>query len=138
MKKYNCKNYSNISIYTDQENPDIVFWKYQENLTIDLPIAKELVENRLEYSNNETVYALIDVSNIQSSTREARDYLSQPEGGLRKLHAGAFVSNNILSNVLINLFFKINKPSIPAKFFKNEDDAYKWLKTIKTKSEETE
>jgi hypothetical protein len=74
---------------------------------------------------------LIDFSNLKSATKEARDYMNDPEGGLKGLVGGAFLSNSIVATVFINLYLKINKPVIPAKFFTKKAEALNWLNELR-------
>jgi hypothetical protein len=59
--------------------------------------------------------------------------MNSPEGGLKGILGGAFLSNSVVSNVVINLFLKISKPSVPAKFFTKKEDALNWLKELKAR-----
>jgi hypothetical protein len=61
--------------------------------------------------------------------------MSNPSGGLKGILAGAFVSTKTVTIVLINLFLKINRPSVPARFFNNKEDAIQWIKRIKQEKE---
>jgi hypothetical protein len=130
MEKQYYKEYKNISFWKE-ENDDILFFKYSPQLEMTLDIAKELVANRLEYTNGKWMYTLIDGSNLKSTTKEARDYMANPEGGLKGILAGAFLSNSVVTTVIINLYLSINKPPTPAKFFSNKENAVKWLKELK-------
>jgi hypothetical protein len=127
MKKTEYR-YTNLWTEGDKQ---IVFANYSTKLEIDIEIAKELVENRIEFSSGESVYTLIDFSNIKSVTKEARDFMNDPEGGLKGVLGGAFLSNNAVTTLLINLYLKINKPTIPAKFFTDKTEAINWLRKIK-------
>jgi hypothetical protein len=129
MEPKEFKQYQNISFW--KEENDIVSFKYSPNLEITLSIAVELVKNRLEYTNGKSKFVLVDVNNIKSTTKEAREYMSDVNGGLKGILGGAFVSSNMLTTVIINLFLKINKPSVPARFFTDREDALIWLKRIK-------
>jgi hypothetical protein len=95
-------------------------------------VAKEIVESRLNYTKGRSVYTLIDFSNVKSVTKEARDYMNSPEGGLKGILGGAFLSNSVVATLFVNLYLKISNPSIPAKFFTSEKDALWWL--MKTKN----
>jgi hypothetical protein len=125
------QDYRYISVYCHDEMPDIVFGSYAPHLTIDLAIARELIENRLSFSEGEPVYTLIDFTNVKSVTKEARDYMNSAEGGLKGILGGAFLSNNVMATLCINLFLKISKPTVPAKFFTNRDEALKWLRRVR-------
>jgi hypothetical protein len=125
------KEYRYISVCFHDEMPDIMFCSYAPHLMIDLPIAHELIENRLNFSGGRSVYTLIDFTNVKGVTKEARDYMNRIDGGLKGILGGAFISNNIMATLLINLLLKISKPSVPAKFFTNQQEALKWLRWIR-------
>jgi hypothetical protein len=129
----NKKEYEYITIWTEEEN-DILISTYQPGLSVDLDIAMELVKCRLDYSQGKPMYLLIDFTNVKSVTKEARDYMNSPEGGLKGIIGGAFLSNNVVATVFINLYFRINKPTVPAKFFNNKEEAIIWLKKLKNSS----
>jgi len=124
------EEYKYATLWTE-EDEKIIFAHYAPQLEIDINIAHELVKNRLEFCKNKPHYILIDFSNTKSVTKEAREYMNSPEGGLKYILGGAFLSDNIVSNVFINLYLKINRPSVPAKFFTKKEDALAWLKGLK-------
>ena len=123
------KEYDNIS-FGKVEN-DIIFFKYKPSIEIDINTAKDMVKNRLDYTGGQSVYTLIDFTNVKSVTKEARDYMNSPEGGLKGILGGAFLSNSVVATLFVNLYLKVSRPSIPAKFFTNSSDAINWLKKIK-------
>ncbi|MEQ8363265.1 MAG: hypothetical protein RH948_10380 [Cyclobacteriaceae bacterium] len=101
---------------------------------MDLGKAKGIVQSRLEYSQGKPCYYLIDVTNLKSVTKEAREYMSDKNEGLSGVLGGAFISNKVLTTVIVNFFFNINKPSVPARFFTNRDDALIWLRKLKNQA----
>lgn len=127
----NLKHYKYVSVWTEGDNDDILFGAYKKDLKMDLPIAKEMVNNRLEYSKGLPVYTIIDCINLNLPSKEAREYMSSPEGGLKGLEGAAFLSNNVVTRLIVNLFLSINKPLIPAKFFTKKEDAINWLNELK-------
>ena len=126
----NLKEYKYITIWTEDDE-DILISSYKPHLEIDVEIARDLVRCRLDYSNQKSKYLLIDFTNVKSVTKEARDYMNSPEGGLKGILGGAFLSNNAVAAFFVNLYFKINKPSIPARFFSDRSEALDWLKKMK-------
>jgi hypothetical protein len=132
MEFIDRKEYGNIS-FGKIEN-DIIFFKYKPSVEIDINTARDMVKNRLNYTDDQSVYTLIDFTNVKSVTKEARDYMNSPDGGLKGILGGAFLSNSIVATLFINLYLKVSSPSIPAKFFTNSNDAINWLKKIKTNS----
>lgn len=131
MEKRNYKEYRTTAFWT-AESEDIVFFKYAPKLEINIEVAKEIVESRLNYTNGKPVYTLIDFSNVKSVTKEARDYMNSPEGGLKGILGGAFLSTSVVATLFVNLYLKISNPSVPAKFFTSEKDAMWWLKKIRS------
>ena len=127
----NKKTYRYITVWTEESYPEIIFGIYAPRLEIDLEIAKELIANRVEFSEGKPMYTLIDFTNVKSVTKEARDYMNKKEGGLKGLLGGAFLSNNVVATLFINLFLKVSHPAIPAKFFTDRNEALNWLLKIK-------
>ena len=123
------KEYGNIS-FGKIEN-DIIFFKYKPSIEIDLQTAQDLVSSRLDYTGEQSVYTLIDFTNVKSVSKEARDYMNSVNGGLKGILGGAFLSNSVVATLFVNLYLKVSNPSIPAKFFTNAEDAIVWLRKIK-------
>ena len=125
------KEYKN-TFFWKEEDDDILFFKYSPKLEMNIDTAKEIVRSRLEYTGGKPMYTLIDATNLKSATKEARDYMTSSEGGLKGVLGGAFLSNSVLATLVINLFLMVSHPAIPAKFFTNKDEAVKWLRKSKT------
>lgn len=128
MRDY--KEYKN-TFFWKEDHEDVLFFKYSPKLEMNIDAAKEIVKSRLEYTNGKSMYTLIDVTNLKSATKEARDYMNSPEGGLKGVLGGAFLSNNVVATLVINLFLKFSHLAIPAKFFTNKAEAIHWLTKVK-------
>jgi hypothetical protein len=109
----------------------ILFSDYKKKLVIDLDVARMIVKDRLDFTAGKSYPIVIDFSNLKSADKQARDYMNDPEGGLKGLLAGAFVSNNAVATLFINLYLRINKPTVPAKFFTSRVEAIEWLKNLR-------
>lgn len=131
MERFNLKEFKTTSFWMNGVDEAVIFWNYAPGLEMDIAIARELVQHRLEYTQGKSVYALIDVTNLKSTTKEARDFMNSREGGLKGLLGGAFLSNNVVSTLLVNLYLKVNRPAIPARFFTDRQEALIWLLKIK-------
>lgn len=110
---------------------DILFSNYKQQLSMDIDIAKQIVEDRIAFTNGKPYFILIDFTHLKSVTKEARDFMNNADGGLKGLLGGAFVSNNVVATLFVNLFLKVSNPAIPAKFFTNKQDALDWLVKVK-------
>ena len=130
MEKRDLKEYRTTTFWKEEED-DIIFFKYSPKLEMSIDVAKEIVANRLEYCARKPSYTLIDFTNVKSVTKEARDYMNDPEGGLKGILGGAFLSANVVATLFVNLYLKVSNPTIPAKFFTDRNDALNWLKKIK-------
>ncbi len=130
MEKRDIKEYRTTTFWKEEED-DIIFFKYSPRLEMSIDVAKEIVANRLEYSEGNPKYTLIDFTNVKTVTKEARDYMNDSEGGLKGILGGAFLSNNVVATLFVNLYLKVSNPSVPAKFFTDRDEALSWLKKIR-------
>lgn len=66
------------------------------------------------------------VGDYVTMDKEARDYASS-ELGLKFSIAEAFVINSLPHKILANFYMKVQKPSVPTKFFKSKSEAEDWL-----------
>ena len=109
----------------------ILYSSSKKDILIDLDVAKTMVRDRVEFTEGKSYPMFIYFSNLQSATKEAREYMSSPDGGLKGILSGAFLSDSVVTTVVVNLYLKINKPSVPAKFFTKKEDALIWLESFK-------
>lgn len=66
------------------------------------------------------------VGDYVSMDKEAREYASS-DIGLKFSKAEAFVIKSLPHKILANFYMKIQKPSVPTKFFKSKPEAEEWL-----------
>src|SRR5687768_14232457 len=85
---------------------DILFSNYKKQLVMDIGTAKQIVADRIKFTEGKPYFILIDFTHLKSVTKDARDYMNNPEGGLKGLLGGAFLSNNIVATLFVNLFLK--------------------------------
>lgn len=104
----------------------ILIATYKKGLRINLAMAKQIVQDRLAFTGNKPMVALVYNLGVISMDKEARDFLSSPPGN-RGLKAGAIVLNSVFSITLSNFFLSVNRPNIPSKIFRNTGEALKWL-----------
>lgn len=92
----------------------------------DLQDALENVQIAREIAKNNTHPLLIDMTNIRSMSREAREvYVMESERDY--VMAVALVTTSITSRVVANFFIGFNKPPVPTKLFNDIEAAKKWL-----------
>lgn len=96
-------------------------------LRVTLDIAREFVVNRLEFTQGIEHFLIIDLSNIKEVTAEAKEYLQHPEGGLQKIKAAAFYTNNPIAALIASVYVKTPKP-FESKLFDSKEKAYQWIR----------
>ena len=109
--------------------------KPNAEIELDDAIANSKAVNSL--FQGEKFPLLIDSSKIKSMSKEARKYLSVNN---RSTHITSFavVVKSSLSTIIVNFFFQLQKPSVPAKLFTNEKDALSWLQKHKNNKSRNE
>lgn len=104
------------------------FGKYLVEV-VDLEVARYAVEQRHELLKGERKLAIIDSGMAKRMTKEARKYLSEPfsyEG----LRATAILTRSPLAAVLGNFYLRFGNFPIPARLFRDEESAKKWLMSL--------
>ena len=96
---------------------------------VTLEIAKNIVSNRLKFSNGKSYPILITDVGLKSIKSDARDYLSS-EKAQEGLNASVLLARSNFEKHLANFFLRIAaiNPRIPTKIFSNEAEALKWLR----------
>lgn len=125
------KKYKSATFITE-DSDDIVFIEYIQELKVDLPLAKELVANRLEFTENKKHYLILNVSNAKAVTHDAKLFMQDPENGLKNILGAAFLASNPVSALIANIFIKSPK-NFPARFFSKKQEAIDWIKELKNK-----
>ncbi len=90
--------------------------------------AKQSMAVGLELSEGADFAWLVDITNLKSITKEAREYFGEVENS--HLKATGLVTNAPVSKVFGNFFLRFNKPKLPVRLFSSEIQAHDWLKTF--------
>jgi hypothetical protein len=92
--------------------------------------AQENVRISIQIGGGKRRPLLVDLREIKSQTREARDYYGSEESGTC-FSAAAVVVGSPVSRLLGNFFLGFNKSAhAPLKLFTSEQEAVEWLKTF--------
>ncbi len=108
---------------------NILVARYKSGPKINLDAAKIILKERLEFTNNKDMPVLVIDSGLVSMNKEARDFLSSPEG-VKGIRASAIISLSVVNSMLVNFILKISRPNLPVKIFTNRRVAEEWLKTF--------
>jgi hypothetical protein len=94
--------------------------------------AKDILDGKrfsTGYLPGKKIYFLLELQGEAYTTREARELAASP--GHATHHGGvAICSNKLPYQLLGNLYIRINKPKAPTRFFRNRNDAEKWLRSL--------
>lgn len=111
------------------EEDGILHCTFTGKLHMDLTVAKSCVEDRILFSKGISYPVLIDMRNLRSVTKEAREYMAGK--GAELITAGALLINSSLTRILGNIFLQINKPPRPSRLFSDKEEAKAWLKQFR-------
>jgi hypothetical protein len=106
---------------------NILFGVYKLNTNIDLAAAQKCVSDRISISHGKNYPVLVDIRNIKSINKAARDYFASKEG-LQYIEASAILVDSYLSKLLSHIFLTFSTPPIPTKMFTGKEQALVWLK----------
>ena len=108
----------------------ILHGTFAPGLYITFDIVKQLVEDRIAFSNGRTMPTLVDIRGLASIDTASRKYFTS-ERARTNLSAGAMLVSSLMSRIAGNVFIKVDKPSIPTKLFNDRGKALKWLTQFK-------
>ena len=115
---------------TTEPDSGIVFIEFPPNLKVDLAMAQEIVSNRLQFTDNKPHYLISDTTNVRQITAEAKEFLQQPDGGLKNILGAAFIGSNPVAELIANIFIKTPK-DFHARFFSSRKAALAWIEEHK-------
>lgn len=105
----------------------VVHLLYLAHSEIDVEQKKEHHAAFAELTGGVKHPFLIKAEPYVSFTREARNYGSQMEPHQPFL-AFAIVANSAIYAVMANFYFQFHRPAMPYRIFREETEAYQWLK----------
>lgn len=110
-------------------NDGIVEVFFKEKVVIDLNVAHDITAVYDQLLENKKYPLLHIVGNYVQATEEARVYGASAKG-LKYSLAEAYVIRSLAQKILANFYMKVNKPSVPTRFFGSKKEAEAWLKTF--------
>ena len=114
-----------VTINFEEEN--ILIIKILPNASIDLDVAKAIVEAAEEISGPAMHGNIVDIRDMVFMSRDARAYFA--EQSKSNVVAVAILMKSLFHNALVNLYLDISGPAIPTKSFEKDIDAIDWLRT---------
>ncbi len=108
-------------------NDSICYTVVKPNVIVDLQDAKENTSSVKEISGDTIYPLLVNLMEIKSITKEARDHFSM-QNRTPGVSAIAMLIRSPVSRVIGNFFLGMNRSSVPTKLFTIESEAILWLK----------
>ena len=113
-------------VYLELED-DLLTGYYKKDKKIDLDAARQIVSDRLAFTDGRDVLALAVNLGVRNITKEARDFLASKEG-VKGCIAGAIIVGSPVGSFIGNWYLSLSKPLIPSRTFTKKDAAIKWLR----------
>lgn len=103
--------------------------EYPEGLVVTLEIAKQIVQDRIAYTEGNLYPVLVDIRNIAKVEFNAMKYWASEESysSISKL---AVYSDKVVSKIIFNFWLYVDKPYRPTRYFTQLDEAYSYLKLM--------
>lgn len=112
-----------------QREDGIIEIDCRDNFEYEIQHIKENLALIKKLTGNKKALVLNCSKPYTTVTKEVRDYVaSAPHKDFIK--GEAFVIHTIGQAILGNFYLRVNKPVVPARFFKNKTDAENWLKKL--------
>ncbi|GAL83133.1 hypothetical protein CHU_1675 [Sporocytophaga myxococcoides] len=123
-----------VSKYSETwlENGVILQVLNQEYNEVDLPMARQLVEDRKIAAGNAIRPVLVEVKNVISVRKEAKKYYNLPDS-YQNLSAIAMLVDNYIAKTIGNIVFKLQNNPVPTELFNDRSKALNWLERYKRK-----
>mgnify|MGYP000267985376 CR=1 FL=1 len=127
MKKLKCA----ISEVELIEN-DVLHIDIEREKSFEIEDFQELKEAAKKIGNGKRFYNLITVGEFTLPSREAREASCSHEGSEFK-KADAFVIKSLPQKIIANFMIKVNRPTVPTKYFDSVEAAKAWISSLKSK-----
>ncbi len=102
---------------------------YPPDLVVTLEIAKQIVLDRIAYTEGIEYPVLVDIRNIKKVAFAASKYWASKES-YQSISRLAVFSDKPLSRIIFNFYLVVDKPFRSTKYFTNKGSAYLFLKGI--------
>lgn len=105
---------------------NIIYTEVKPNAIIDLQAAQKNSEMVKKLSQGKKYPLLVDLNNIKSITKEARDHFAM-KNREPLINSLAMVIKSPISRMIGNYFINLSSPTVPTKLFNHKEKAIKWL-----------
>lgn len=106
-----------------------ILTKVKAGSEIRLEDAEGNTETVISLSKGSNFPILVDLREIKSISKEARDHFSM-RGRKPNVTAIAMLVNSPVSKIIGNFFLGLNKPTVPTRLFTSQREAKNWISKI--------
>lgn len=125
------KTYQIPSLKLTFDEDHIMRVEVSPDITYDINDALETLKLRLEADSKNKHKIISTLDGAVNSTKAARDFSASETVGAFTT-ANAVITSSSITQVSLNFFLRIARPSFPVKFFTSKEEALTWLNTFKT------
>jgi len=97
----------------------------KDDCDVRISDAELLMDAYLKLGKGKKIPHLIVFGEFAMADRSVLEYMAEEANAYGK--ADAVVITSMAHKILANFYLKFQKPSVPTKFFKAEDEAVEWL-----------
>ena len=127
---YTVKELDFPEVNLQLKSNDTVYVTFKDNCNLDIPLQMRLLDYYYDITDGKLMHFMFFAAENVSLSKEARDNAVKIEDQ-SMLGATAVVVDTLAYKLIANFYLKFNKPKRPYQVFSKEEDAIKWLKTIK-------
>lgn len=113
--------------FTSMHPKGYIHTKVKPGSEISREDARTNTEAVLTISEGKNFPILVDLRQIKSISKEARDHFSM-RGRKPHVTAIAMLVSSPVSRIIGNFFLGLNKPTVPTRMFTSEPDAERWIR----------
>ena len=107
---------------------DIIYVESKKSAEIDLEDAKEDMQlSEVLMADVSRFGTIVDMANIKSISKEARDWYSQVQNDNPRNISVALVVSSFYTRIIANFFLGFKNSRTEMKIFNEKDDAIEWL-----------
>ncbi len=119
-----------LSVFTTTRNAGgFVCTLVRAGSEIQLDDAQENTANVIRISGGANFPILVDLREIKSISKEARDHFSM-RGRKPNFTAIAMLVSSPLRSIIGNFFLGLNRPTVPTRLFTSENEEVSWIETL--------
>lgn len=120
------RSIDNEEVLIELRSDNIVKVLFKENMVLDIPMQEKLYELYHEICKGKKYGFIFDAMDNVTITKEARENAIKLEKKSSS-YASAAIANTLPYRLIANFYLKFNKPAIPFRLFRKEEEALEWL-----------